>query len=122
MAAVQPLTTTQKAVLSALFQDRLAAPRSISDHTRLRLAVVLRALHALRRKGYVWHRSASRQNGDAVASWKPILTLAGRPVAAFTRAGADQQVADYLKTHKVKKLPPGHAAGTYKSQFWADEL
>lgn len=120
--AAQSLTVFQKRVLSEVFRDRSAGPRSIAITLNVKVAIVLKAIYALRRLDYLVHHQPPSCFGGNGPVYRPIRTIKGNPVPEMADTDTAAQIREYLKAHDVKKLPPGRAHGTYKSEHWDVEL
>ena len=106
----KPLTATQAAVLSEIFRDRMANPRTIARKTGLSVAAVLSALRTLRQKHYVFHSYRGASNpGKKYASWWALKTLSGEKLRDLNNGDLSGDIAEYLKTHKITKVPAGRA-------------
>ena len=118
----KPLTEIQRKVLTEVFRERNAGPRSIAQHCGITMAVAINTLFTLRKKKYLEHDRGFKQTGRNNACYRPLKTLTGEPIREFTPQESESLIAKYLRTHVLEKLPCGVAENIGRSNMWDREI
>jgi len=105
-----------------VISDRLSGPRAIARSTELKLVVVLRTLSRLRKLQYIAHNAPGAQFGGANSIYRPLRSADGTKIVCLCEVDFESKLAEYLRDHTIKRLPPGIAHGVIKSCEWDRDL